>query len=75
MKKTDKGKERTNRRTCQKILYTVMVTNALYNVSHHLRIKKMKRQLHQLCQKVRNKGDGYTRIHMQQYPATDKLYR
>ena len=52
-----------------------MISDTLHNVTCHFRIEIAKRQLHQLGEEIGNQCNVYPRIHVQQYPTTNKLYR
>lgn len=51
-----------------------MIFYALHQVANLLCIEEMERHLHQLDQKIRNQGNVNSGIHMQQYPAPDKVH-
>ena len=52
-----------------------MVADALQDVAHHLRVEEPQGQFHQLDEEVRNQRNVDACVHVQQYPASDKLHR
>lgn len=52
-----------------------MVTDALHDVPHHLRIEEMQGQPHQLGKKIGDQRDIDPGVDMQQDLATDKIDR
>ena len=57
--------QRTDRRTRQERFDAVMVSDALQNVAHHLRVEEPQGQFHQLDEEVRNQRNVDSSIHMQ----------
>ena len=51
-----------------------MIFYALHQVANLLCIEEMERHLHQLDQEIWNQGNVNSGIHMQQYPAPDKVH-
>ena len=59
----------------EEVLDSVVVLDALHDISRHLRVEEGDGQAHQFGEKVGNQGDAHARGHVQHQPVADEVVR